>query len=147
MPDHLSTPSGVRRRGTGRRHGRAPRGPLVLAGPLSPVVRRRRAASREFDDLVLFVVDRLERTWGDQVSRVQFATEDVPVVPADWKDERVPFAASSPATGDEPARVVVFRRPIETRTPHPAERAMLVHDVIVQRLAELWGMEPDDVDP
>lgn len=93
------------------------------------------------------VVERCERRWGEAVRAIQFATEDVPLVPAYWKDERVPFAAVSPAVGDAPARIVVFRRPVESHARGRTDRLLLLHEVVLDQLAELWGTEPDELDP
>ena len=45
------------------------------------------------------------------------------------------------------ARVVVYRRPVEIRTKGRDERAALVHEVVVEQVAELLGLTPETVDP
>lgn len=43
--------------------------------------------------------------------------------------------------------MVVYRRPVEIRTKGRDERAALVHEVVVEQVAELLGLTPDTVDP
>ncbi len=46
-----------------------------------------------------------------------------------------------------PARVVVYRRPLEARALDRAELAELVRDVVVDQVARLLDLDPDEVDP
>jgi predicted Zn-dependent protease with MMP-like domain len=45
-----------------------------------------------------------------------------------------------------PARIVVYRRPVETiaRGSDPVD---VVHEVMVEQVALLLGVDPDEVDP
>ncbi len=43
--------------------------------------------------------------------------------------------------------MIVFRRPVEIRSRSRDERALLVHEVVVEQVAELLGLEPESVDP
>lgn len=107
-----------------------------------------RSRAERFDELVLEAVERLEDAWADQLAAVELAVEDVPPVDPDLReDPRVPLGRTYPAARDTPARIVVYRRPVEARAPEPAERAALVHDVVVEQLAELLGLSPEEVDP
>ena len=123
------------------RHGRGIRGPL--APPDSPAAVSR---AKRFDDYVLESVERLDRRWRDQLHKVEFAVEDVPSID-DWDRDWVPLARAFTATGALPPRVVIYRRPIETRTAGPRQLRMLVHEVVVEQVAELLGVDPDEVDP
>ena len=78
-----------------------------------------RSRSDAFDDLVVESAIRLQRRWTGQ----------------------------HPAAGDQPARITVYRRPVETRAASERSRAMLVHDVVVEQVATLLGLEPETVDP
>jgi predicted Zn-dependent protease with MMP-like domain len=105
-----------------------------------------------FDELVLDAVEELEQSWADSLRAVEFAVEDVPPAPAGDADgaapeQPVPLGRTYPARGDRPARVVVYRRPVEGRTPRSPAREALVHDVVVELVAELLGLEPETVDP
>jgi hypothetical protein len=129
------------------RRGRGLRG--ALAPPGSPLSLTRAA---RFDEFVLEVVEQLEQRWSDSLRAVEFAVEDVPPAPTDTAvgagaDHVVPLGRSVPALDDRPARVVVYRRPVEGRAAGPRARAALVHDVVVELVAELLGLEPETVDP
>jgi predicted Zn-dependent protease with MMP-like domain len=103
-----------------------------------------RSRAQVFDELVLEVVLRLQRRLPDQLVAVEFAVEDVP---PQEDGAGVMLGSSSVAEGDRPARVVVYRRPVETRAASERVRALLVNDVVVEQVAELLGIDPDAVDP
>lgn len=99
-----------------------------------------------FDDLVADTAQRFREVLGRRWGSVEFAVEDIPPSdPAGW-EEAVPLARLWPAQGPLPARIVVYRRPVETVAPG-AERGDLVHDVLVEQVALLLGVDPDEVDP
>ena len=130
------------------RRGRGARGALTLPGPLSPSGRDPRPTRREeFEDLVLSVVERVTERWKAELGDVEFGTEDVPQLPPDWTDEPIPFGSLIRATPGAPARIVLFRRPIEMRAATRRELAALVHEVVVEHVADLLGRDPDEVDP
>jgi predicted Zn-dependent protease with MMP-like domain len=127
------------------RRGRGLRGPLAPAGV--PIARSR---SERFDDLVLDAVERLDRRWGKQLADVELAVEEVPPAPDPaegdgWPD--IPLARAFRAQARRPARIVLYRRPIEARAPSRGELAVLVHIVVVEEVAELLGVDPETVDP
>jgi hypothetical protein len=123
------------------------RGPV--APPQVPLAMSRAEA---FSDLVQDSVERLERRW-PQLAEVQFLVLAVPrpTPPGDepeaWPDEAVPLGGLIPAHDGRPPRVVVYRRPVELRTKNRDERALLVHEVVVEQVAELLGLAPESVDP
>ncbi|NJP68919.1 metallopeptidase family protein [Streptomyces spiramenti] len=121
------------------RHGRGIRGPL--APPQVPL-----AASRAemFDGLVLDSADRLRRRL-PQLGRVDFEVHEVPEPGSD--EEPVPLGRAVPEDGDRPARIVVYRRPVELRARGRDDRAALVHEVVVEQAAELLGLAPETIDP
>ncbi|MDN5797186.1 MAG: metallopeptidase family protein [Intrasporangium sp.] len=124
------------------RHGRGPRGPL--AWPPVPAMRSRRD---EFDDFVLDAAARLESTCGRAFPAVEFAVEDVPRGPAPWEHAEVPLGRLLPANGGRPARIVVYRRPVETRASGSREVAALVADIVTEQVAGLLGVRPEELDP
>jgi predicted Zn-dependent protease with MMP-like domain len=67
------------------------------------------------------------------------------------EDGSVPLARVLPAHRedgrDHPARIVVYRRPVETRALDAEELEDLVRDVVVEQVAHLLGRSPDEVDP
>ena len=140
------------------RRGRGLRGQLV---PQSVPLSRSRA--QQFDDLVLDAVEHLEHRWASELDNIEFAVEDVPLVPdgdADAliygtdviEDGAVPLARMLPAGRDTegravPPRIVIYRRPLEARSLDRLDLADLVHDVVVEQVANLLGVDPDEVDP
>ena len=120
------------------RRGRGLRGSL-LPGDLPGA----RSRSEEFDELVLDAVNRVSRLWGSQLQAVDVVVEDVPPPEPDG----VPLSLAEPASLDEPARIVVYRRPVESRAKGQQAREDLVHEVVVQAVAELLGLPLDVVDP
>lgn len=133
-------PPEVRRRD---RRGRGPRG--LLVPPSLPAYRTR---AERFDDTVLEEVERLERRWADELEGTEFAVEDVPPSqPAPWERGGVPLGRCFPADTGAPPRVVVYRRPVETRASDDAELVELVRDVLVEQVAHLLSRPPEDVDP
>jgi len=123
------------------RRGRGLRGPLAKDG--TPLAMSR---SHRFDEIVIGTVESLERRWRAQLANVEFAVEDVPSLD-DWERDWVPLARSFPAEGALPPRIVVFRRPIETRARALLALRVLVAEVVVEQIAELLGTEPEEVDP
>ncbi|WP_224766135.1 metallopeptidase family protein [Nocardioides campestrisoli] len=132
----------LRRRSRDRR-GRGMRGPGVLRRPGSPAAR---TARTRFDDVVLDVVALLEARWHDELGLVEYAVEEMPLVPDDW-DEPVPLSSLIRGSGGSPTRVVIFRRPVEHRAEDREQLRSLVLTVLVEQVAELLGRSPDEVDP
>ncbi|MGY1436110.1 metallopeptidase family protein [Streptomyces reniochalinae] len=126
------------------RHGRGMRGPI--APPQVPLAVSRAEA---FDDLVRDSVARLERHW-PQLAGVEFAVQEVPRSDngeVREEDDAVPLGRVAEGGGSRPDRVIVFRRPVEIRSRTRDERALLVHEVVVEQVAELLGLAPESVDP
>jgi len=120
---------------------------------------------QRFDDLVLDAVENLEHRWAQQLEGVEFAVEDVPAIPLlpgtrygedviadETAGGSVPLGRLLPAGVDEQGqptapRVVVYRRPLEARAVDHLDLAHLVHDVVVDQVARLLHLDPDQVDP
>jgi predicted Zn-dependent protease with MMP-like domain len=118
-----------------------------MRGPLAPGdVPIGASRAERFDDLVIDAVDHLRERWARELEDVEFAVDDVPSLEG-WDRPWVPLARTFPAQGALPARLVVYRRPVETRATGQRELAELVHDVVVEEVAELLGMEPEELDP
>ena len=130
------------------RRGRGMRGPAVLTGPLTPDGAPRTRSNRDrFDAIVLDVVDALERRWADELGLVEFAVEETPMLPADWTASTVPLASVVRGKGEEPTRLVLFRRPIELRAETQTDLGALILTVLVEQVSELLGRRPEEVDP
>lgn len=122
-----------------------------MRGPVAPPQVPLAASRAEtFADLVQDSVERLERRW-PQLSDIDFLVLDVPrpqaAGDAAWSDGTVPLGGTVAARDGRPARVVVYRRPVEIRTKGRDERAALVHEVVVEQVADLLGLTPETVDP
>ena len=140
------------------RRGRGLRGRLV-----PPSVPLSRTRAQQFDDLVLDAVEHLEGRWARELDGVEFAVEEVPYVDHTSPDEvvygtdvledgSVPLARVIPPGQDgegrqTPPRIVVYRRPLEVRAADRLDLADLVHDVVVEQVATLLGLDPEEVDP
>ena len=130
----------VRRRD---RRGRGMRGPMLPPG--TPAHRTR---AQRFDDLVLDVVEDLDRVWAAQLRGTEFAVEDVPPSdPAPWEDGGVLLGRFFPAEAGRPGRVVVYRRPVEARAFDPEDLGDLVRDVVVEQVAHMLARTPEEIDP
>ena len=142
------------------RHGRGLRGRLLVpqarVGPLDVVVPAARSRSERFDDLVRDAIADLEERWHEQLEGVEFAVEDVPPPDSGWEDGvvadetaggPVPLGRLLPASPGTPPRVVVYRRPLEARATGRADLGQLVHEVVVDQVAQLLGLDPDVIDP
>jgi len=130
------------------RHGRGVRGPLAPRHvPLSE------SPTQRFDAIVLDAVEHVEVRWRDELRGVDFAVEEVPPVDdaGGYDDEiesaGVPLARLWPPAGGEPARIVLYRRPLELRAVDRIDLEDLVHDVVVEEVAHFLGLDPEVVDP
>jgi predicted Zn-dependent protease with MMP-like domain len=137
----VDSPAARARRARRDRRGRGLRGPL--APPHLPISR---TPAERFDDLVLDAVEHLEEHWADELAKLEFAVEDVPPPDAIVADV-VPLSRVIPAVPGTPARVVVFRRPLEARAVDPADLADLVLEVVVNEVGRALGIDPDVLDP
>ena len=142
--DTSSERAGEARRRTRDRRGRGMRGPGVL--PERPGTPALRTARQRFDQLVLDVVTPLDERWHRHLGLVEYAVEDAPMLPDDWGDETVPLSSLVRGKGQEPTRLVIFRRPIEHRSTSRDELEAMVHTVVVEQLAELLNLTPGQVD-
>ncbi|MCA1825071.1 MAG: metallopeptidase family protein [Frankia sp.] len=130
------------------RRGRGLRSALVP--PEVPLARTR---AEDFDELVLDAVEHFSERWAAELADLEVAVEDVPPEPAPGAaaEQGVPLARldraerRSATTGG--ARLTVYRRPVEARALDATDLADLVHDVVLDQVAELLGLDPDVVDP
>lgn len=104
--------------------------------------------AEQFDELVIDAAARLERLWGRPFPPVEFGVEDVPASdPLPWERAEIPLGRLFAATGREPARVLIYRRPIETRVESRAELIGIVGEVVTEQVAALLAVTPRDLDP
>jgi predicted Zn-dependent protease with MMP-like domain len=125
-----------------------------LAPPDVPLTPTR---SERFDEYVLDAVEQVERAIEadpvllQQLGVIEFGIEEVPpdaaLTAAESGAEVLNLARCDPATATAPARVVLYRRPVELRTPDVRDRAALVHELVVDELADVLGVPADQLDP
>ncbi|MCX4748691.1 metallopeptidase family protein [Kitasatospora sp. NBC_01287] len=141
-PQPAAGPARPRRRD---RHGRGLRGPL--APPQVPISLSR---SELFEDYIRESVERLERRW-PQLIDVEFEVDEVPEAlsdePADQAEVGVPLGKVESAGPGRKSRIVIYRRPVEIRAKSREDRAALVHEILIEQVAELLGLSPDAIDP
>ena len=143
-----------------RRRDRRGRGLRGLLFPTTTPAARTRA--ERFDALVLEALEPIELRWGSELGDLDLAVDEGPEVDRTSPDELswdagvladagVPLAQLVPA-GVDPAglpsraRIVIFRRPLEARAKGGADLADLLHEVLVEQVAEYLNIEPDAVD-
>lgn len=110
-----------------------------------PVARSRADA---FDELVLAAVEEVAPRLGNRLDEVEFAVEDIPpaaVIGQLAPGEPVPLGSWAAGEGRGPAKVVVYRRPVELRAG--TDLAELLSIVVVEQLAGLFGIPPEQIDP
>ena len=127
---------------------------LNLIPPEVPLTLTR---SERFDEYVLDAVEQVERAvHGDpalveQLGVLEFGIEEVPpdaaLAATESGAETMPLSRGEPSGPGAPARVVLYRRPVELRTPDLRDRAALVHELVVDELADLLGVPADRLDP
>lgn len=123
------------------RHGRGFRGPL--AWPPVPAMRSR---SAQFDELVLDGVENLEGRLKRSLDGIEFAVEDVPSTdPPPWEAD-LALGRAHPAQRGRAARVVLYRRPIESRATEDSDLTELVWEVLAEQVAHVIGIHPDDLE-
>jgi phenylpyruvate tautomerase PptA (4-oxalocrotonate tautomerase family) len=127
------------------RRGRGNRGPLALPGPLSPQsVPAHLNPREEFDALVGAIVAAMAKHFDAEPDRVDVVTEEVPLLPIGWTD---PVPTNALVRGPDAARVVLYRLPLTKRCRTRLEVEDATWQAILDRLAEVWELSPDDIDP
>ncbi len=139
------------------RRGRGVRG--LLFPTTLPAARSR---SERFDAIVLDALEPIEERWHTEFERLDVAVDEVPeIIDCDpttvtWgsdvvEDGKVPLARLIPAGVDHAglptrARIVLYRRPLETRAHNGGDLSDLVHEVLVEQVASYLGVDPDIID-
>jgi hypothetical protein len=98
----------------------------------------------EFDSLVAAILNSLSKHFEAEPDRVDVVTEEAPLLPDGWTD---PVPTSALVRGPDAARMVLYRLPLTKRCQNRAEVEDATWQAILERLAEVWEMSPDDIDP
>lgn len=144
-------------RSTRDRRGRGMRSPL-----LPQTVPAFRSRSDQFDELAIEAFAEIDRRWHDELSALDLAVDEIPrLLPRDsesiqWPEEvtadgAVPLARLIPAGIDvhgQPSRakIILFRRPLESRANKELELLELIHEVLVQQVATYLGVDEETID-
>lgn len=101
--------------------------------------------ARRFDETVLDAVHRVAYRAPRDLVMPEIAVEDVPPSdPSPWEDS-VPLGRLFPAHGRTPARLVIYRRPVEaTGRTWPETEAVVLH-VVADQIATMAGLDPEDL--
>lgn len=125
------------RRGRGRRWDLIP--------PHLPGYRTRR---ERFDDLVTDAGAALAERFPRRLAHLQVLVEEVPPAdPAPWEQASVLLGRVIPPSREHPARVILYRRPLQTRCANELELETLVRQVLSEQIGSLLNISPEDVDP
>ena len=104
----------------------------------------------------------IDARWHDELAGLDIAVDEIPrMLPRDpetiqWPDEvtadgAIPLARLIPAGVDvhgQPtrAKIILFRRPLESRARRDTELIELIHEVLVQQVATHLGVDEDTID-
>jgi predicted Zn-dependent protease with MMP-like domain len=121
-----------------------------------------RSRSERFDAIVLDALEPIDERWHTELERLDIAVDEVPEITdcdpttVTWgsdvvEDGKVPLARLVPAGVDRAglptrARIVLYRRPLETRAQDGGDLSDLVHEVLVEQVASYLGVDPDIID-
>ena len=150
----MGTPRRRDRRGRGVRGRLLP--PAAVVAGATVTVPAWRSRGEVFDDLVLDAVEEVSRPWATELQDLEVVVTDVPppltgdadgLVADGTAGGQVPLAQALPAAGGRSARLVVYRRPLELRAEDLTDLRDLLHEVAVDAVAELLGIDPDQVEP
>ena len=122
------------------RRGRGSRSPQSVPAHVNP--------REDFDGLVGSILNAMAKHFDAEPDRVDVVTEEAPLLPDGWT-EAVPTSALIRGSHTESgaARIVLYRLPLTKRCASRQEVEDITWDVILDRLAEVWEMSPDDIDP
>jgi predicted Zn-dependent protease with MMP-like domain len=109
-----------------------------------------------FDRIASEAVEHVEHRWREQLANVEFAVDLVPGTDVDANNSAMQGAIESggvllaqilPGPPRGPTHIVLYRKPIELRAHNVTDLEDLIHDVVVQVIANYLGLEPEVVDP
>lgn len=106
-----------------------------------------RSRRETFDDVVIEVAERAREYLGTRYAGVEFAVEEVPSSdPAPWEEQAAAVGRLVPVGGAVGHRIVIYRRPVETRARDAAEVAVIVREVVAEQVAALLNVPPSEID-
>ena len=101
-------------------------------------------------------VQEVTAPWAAELADLEVLVQDVPpplpsstdgLVADGTAGAAVPLARALPGTDGRSPRLVLYRRPLELRAEDVADLRDLLREVATDAVAELLGIDPDEVDP
>lgn len=107
-----------------------------------------RSRRDRFDACVFAAMSPLYSRYGQRLEHVEVLVEEVPG-PRALTAAHGPIVLGRYFPGDRhtPPRIVLYRRPIESRAEDSSELAELVRHIIIDHVAVVLGCRPEDIDP
>ena len=66
--------------------------------------------------------------------------------PAPWEEQAAAVGRLVPVGGAVGHRIVIYRRPVETRARDAAEVSVIVREVVAEQVAALLNVPPSEID-
>lgn len=138
------------------RHGRGPRGTLL------PELPRYKTRSQKFDNAVMDAYEPIAEQLETQLSSLDVAVDVVPRMRLEvgyrqWPEDvvadgQVPLGRLVPAGVDASGRptrprIIIFRRPVESRATDPEALREQLHYIFVRLVAVYLNVTPETIDP
>ncbi len=124
--------------------------PNALTGRPAPV-RRPATRAEYFLHCVQGSLARVSEACPECIAGTDIGIEDVPPQSAIFAElnahDAIPLAAAIDAGVDHPARIVIYRRPLEQRAIDRSDLRHLVHQTLVEQLSILTGRSVREIDP
>ena len=124
--------------------------PNALTGQPVPVPQVP-GASDFFMMSVLDALARITQVCPEAVAGVDVGVDEVPdgptILSGLYEHDAIPVAAAMDADAEHPARIVVYRRPLEHRAQDRDDLRELVHEALVDQLSALTGRSVHELDP
>jgi predicted Zn-dependent protease with MMP-like domain len=114
--------------------------------------------ARRFDEMILEAFEPIEARWHAKLTELDVIVEEVPTVPVfgpdgpTWDentvtDRDVPLSQLFPSSSTTPrARLVFYRRALESRTKQPDELTELVRQILIEQVSNYLNVEPEVVE-
>ena len=122
------------------RHARGIKGPLI---PHSVPIYEN--AAERFERLVVEATEDFQIRLGAKLANIQIGLEEIPN-----NRDLVLSEISVPLGRTEignPSQIILYRRPIETRTCGLEELDRKIRDVLAELIGSIIGLRPIDIDP
>jgi hypothetical protein len=123
----------------------------MLAPPSSPAGQKLRAQRPRLPTAFFFhcvteAIDAIEEAVPDALTHIDICVEDVPEVSSLWSSH-MPLAYATEADETHLAQIIIYRRPIELRTPDRPALRQLVFVALVEQVARATGVSVETLDP